>query len=103
MNLLKEILEDQELIMEYDKLREQFKGNRSLYSDSFQTITAKVEVKLQLTKEHCLSELKRIEKESLQENTTLSVLPKDCHDIQKYELVKRKLSIIKSLGNQFNL
>ena len=95
------MLGDNEIVEEYERLREKFKGDKQLYLESFKNVSAKVEVKLKCRHEEFKKKMEEIEIESLKQNNSLSVLP--CkNNSQNYEIIKNKLCIMKCLRNQFS-
>ena len=93
-----DVLGQSDLIGEYAKIKANLKSNFSLEAqDKFKTVCAKLEVMLKLKEEKLATELKILENSSFNQNTGISVIPKDENQKEKRNSLMNKLKVIKAL------
>ena len=99
--LLKKILEQHDLVDEYNVIHYNYK-NDPRYKEDYLKIVAKVQVKLQLTLYDAENKSKQMEIDSFQVNGTISVNPENKDKKQEYINTQNKIKIASCLINHFN-
>ena len=101
--ILMKIFDADPVVDEYDVIRKKFKMSPSCYKNEFNTITAKIEVKLSNKYDEIRNIIKKCENNYFKESKTLSIVPTNSSEKQYFTQQLEKMKLILKLQNHFEL